>query len=169
VDISAAISAAGTAGATTARDKKGILFNYGVPLYMDPEFSRKGAGTGKIYSKLNSLFIGFETGQFLPSLDNPALFRGIHDGRYKFARYFKAADHHQPHDWQNLNTRNQLELYDTQTDPNEITNLAARPEQHKDLLLSLNAKLNALISAEVGEDLGKELPGPAFLYQQKKS
>ncbi|MFZ6708493.1 sulfatase-like hydrolase/transferase [Undibacterium sp. TC9W] len=166
VDISAAIS---TTGATTERDKKGILFNYGIPLYMDPEFSRKGAKIGKIYNKLNSLFIGFESGQFLPSLENPALFRGIHDGRYKFARYFKPADHHQPRDWQNLRTRNQLELYDTQTDPNEITNLAANPEQHKDLLLDLNQRLNTLISTEVGDDLGRELPGPAFLYQQRKS
>lgn len=163
IDISAAIT---TAGASTERDKKGILFNYGVPLYMDPEFTRKGAKTGKTYSKLSSLFIGFESGQFLPSLDNPALFRGIHDGRYKFARYFKPSDHHQPRDWQNLSTRNQLELYDTQTDPNEITNIAANPEQHKDLLLDLNNRLNTLITAEVGADLGQELPGPAFLYHQ---
>ncbi|MFZ6641975.1 sulfatase-like hydrolase/transferase [Undibacterium sp. TC4M20W] len=166
VDISAAIS---TTGATTERDKKGILFNYGVPLYIDPEFSRKGAKTGKIYNQLSALLIGFESGQFLPSLENPALFRGIHDGRYKFARYFKPADHHQPRDWENLRARNQLELYDTQTDPNEITNLAASPEQHKELLLDLNQRLNTLISAEVGDDLGRELPGPAFLYQQKKS
>jgi len=35
------------------------------------------------------------------------------------------------------------------------------------LLLNLNSKLNTLITAEVGDDLGKELPGPAFLYQRK--
>lgn len=163
IDVSAAIA---SPAATTLRDQSGILLNYGVPLYMDPDFTRKGALTGKIYSKLSSLFIGFESGQFLPSLDNPALFRGIYDGRYKFARYFKPSDHHKPQDWQNLSTRNELELYDTQEDPNEITNLAAQAGQHKDLLLALNSKLNKLLDTEVGADLGKELPGPSFVYHQ---
>lgn len=163
VDISAAASANSV---RTVRDKTGILFNYGIPLYMDPEFSRKGARTGKTYNRLTALLVGLESGQFLPSLDHPAFFRGIHDGRYKFARYFKPSEHHKPRDWNTLTGHNQLELYDTATDPDEIVNLAAEPEQHKDLLLDLNVRLNRLIDAEVGADNGAEFPGPKFMYNK---
>jgi arylsulfatase len=163
VDLAAALA---TSGGRTARDSRGILFNYGVPLYMDPEFTRQGAMTGRQFTRLTSLLIGFQTGQFFPSRDNPALFRGVHDGRYKFARYFKPDDHHTPKDWQTLTTRNQLELYDTVTDPDEITNLAAHPDAYRDLLLALNDKTNLLVADEVGADLGAELPGPTFLYHR---
>jgi arylsulfatase len=166
VDLSAAIA---SPQGRTRRDDSGILFNYGVPLYMDPEFTRKGALTGKSFTRLSSLLIGLETGQFFPSLENPALFRGVHDGRYKFARYFAPADHHQPRDFATLLARNQLELYDTASDPDEIVNLATQPEQHKDLLLRLNAKVNQLIQDEVGSDAGAELPGPPFLYHRKQT
>ncbi|MES2102984.1 MAG: sulfatase-like hydrolase/transferase [Pseudomonadota bacterium] len=162
-DVSAAIA---TSTARTGRDKKGILFNYGVPLYLDPEFTRKAARTGKTFSRLNSLLVGLETGQFMPSLDNPAFFRGIHDGRYKFARYFKPSEHHKPRDWQTLIAHNQLELYDTASDPDEIVNLATRPEAHKDVLLGLNASLNSLIDDEIGADNGAEFPGPKSMYNK---
>jgi len=38
---------------------------------------------------------------------------------------------------------NELELYDTGADPDELVNLAAMPETHKDLILALNAKINS--------------------------
>ena len=59
---------------------------------------------------------------------------------------------------------NDLELYDTRTDPDEIINLATQPERHKDLILRLNAMTNALIAREVGEDRGGEYPGPVEQY-----
>ncbi|NEX92232.1 sulfatase-like hydrolase/transferase [Caulobacter sp. 17J65-9] len=150
----------------SARDDKGILFNYGVSLYLDPAFTRAGVKTGRRLDRLTPLFVGFQTGQFLPSLGNPALFRGVHDGRYKFARYFRPADHHTPQSWEDLVGRNQLELYDTLEDPDEITNLAAAPERHKELLMRLNARTNRLLAEEVGPDLGAEFPGPTFLYHR---
>ena len=115
---------------------------------------------------LTGLLVGLETGHFAPSFDNPALFRGIHDGRYKFARYFKPSQHHMPRDWATLLKYNQLELYDTLTDPDEITNLAASPESHKDLILRLNESVNQSVDNEVGVDNGSEFPGPHFLYQR---
>ena len=163
VDLGAA---AASPQARTRRDQQGTLFNYGVPLYADPDFTRKGIKTGRRFSQLTGLLVGLESGQFMPSLDNPALFRGIHDGRYKFARYFKPSDHHTPRDWQTLSERNQLELYDTHSDPHELSNLAASATPDRELLLRLNDKLNKLIAQEVGLDQGAELPGPAMLYRK---
>jgi hypothetical protein len=64
-----------------------------------------------------------------------------------------------------LTQNNDLELYDTHNDPDELDNLAATPDPHKALLLSMNEKTNALIDHEIGEDNGGEFPGPTFLYQ----
>jgi arylsulfatase len=50
------------------------------------------------------------------------IIRGVYDGRYKFARYFKISEHHEPRDWSTLTAHNDLELYDTQADPDEIVN-----------------------------------------------
>jgi arylsulfatase len=54
---------------------------------------------------------------------------------------------------------NDVELFDLQTDPLELHNLAADGSKHRDLLEAMNAKLNALIEREVGEDIGQMLPG----------
>src|SRR3546814_6936406 len=72
---------------------------------------------------------GMKRGHLGPVLTHPGLFRGVHDGRYKFARYFAPAQHHIPRDWDTLLRYNQLELYDTQVDP--------RSEEHTSELQSL--------------------------------
>jgi arylsulfatase len=45
-------------------------------------------------------------------------------------------------------------LYDLQNDPDEMNNLANpdNPDYDEGLLATMNAKLNALIEAEIGED-----------------
>ncbi|MBT5938608.1 MAG: sulfatase-like hydrolase/transferase [Rhodospirillaceae bacterium] len=98
-------------------------------------------------------------------LGDPALFRGIHTGRYKFARYFKPSEHHRPDDWETLIAHNELELYDLEADPEEMNNLASGGDVDKDLLLALNAQLNDLIELEIGVDDGHEFPGDPALYQ----
>jgi arylsulfatase A-like enzyme len=88
--------------------------------------------------------------------------RGIFDGRYKFARYFAPNDHHIPANYDDLIKRNDLELYDTQADPGETTNIADRrlidPAVRK-TVETMNAKLSSLIRGEIGEDEGDYIPG----------
>jgi len=62
--------------------------------------------------------------------------------------------HHQPNDWATLRAHNELELYDTAADPHEVNNLANHAEDHQELILDLNDRLNKLIDAEIGIDDG---------------
>jgi arylsulfatase len=153
-------------GATrrSARDERGHLFDYGVVMYLDPEFNQAMMRGHEQVTPWTIIRQSLANLQFGPSLQNRALFRGIHDGRYKFARYFAAEDHHAPLDFATLLARNDLELYDTQSDPDELHNLANEPERHRVLIEGLNGRLNELVALEVGIDDGREHPGPGFLY-----
>lgn len=146
-DLSPAIA---SATARTGRDTAGIFFNYAV---------RYGWNAPDVPA-------GVAETKPLPENDLTLrrLHRGVHDGRYKFARYFAPAEHHIPQRWDDLVAHNDLELYDTATDPDEIDNLAWRPDAHKPLIERLNAQTNALIAAEIGADNGAEYPGPASQY-----
>ena len=70
----------------------------------------------------------------------------------------------EPRDWETLVAHNDLELYDTQADPDEIVNLAFKPDAEKSRILELNAKVNALIDSEIGVDNGSMYPGPTERY-----
>ena len=91
--------------------------------------------------------------------DSRTLGRGIFDGRYKFSRWFTPGDHHLPETWSVLVGRNDLELYDVSNDPDELNNLAHHPEQNSTMIMAMNAKLNQLVTQEVGTDLGAHMPG----------
>lgn len=91
--------------------------------------------------------------------DTRTLGRGIITKKYKYSRWFTPGDHHVPTSWTTLLGRNDLELYDLDADPLEMNNLAQDPESQKELILSLNDQLNALLKKEVGEDLGRHMPG----------
>ncbi|MCB0917215.1 MAG: sulfatase-like hydrolase/transferase [Actinobacteria bacterium] len=150
----------------TLRDEVGILLNYNSTMYIDPSYIEKiiehQPATSRQYVML--LDMAIRAGAVKPSLDNPGLFRGINDGRYKFARYFAASEHHTPTDWETLTAHNQLEMYDLENDPDEMNNLAATArDENKELIMDLNARTNALMQAEVGEDLGGEIGLPERL------
>lgn len=131
MDVSAVVADAHAS--STARDQRGILFNYGTP---------PGGPNGSASSVRG-------------------LIRGVFDGRYKFGRYFRLNEHHEPRDWNTLLAHNDLELYDTREDPQEIVNLAFHPETYQAQILELNAKVNALVDAEIGVDDGSMYPGGA--------
>jgi arylsulfatase len=137
VNFGAAIA---TPTARTERDQRGILFDYGTP---GGPLGPDGPAPG----------------------DRPrGLIRGVFDGRYKFGRYFRITEHHEPRDWDTLVAHNDLELYDTQADSDEIVNLAFKPDDQKTRILELNAKVNALVYAEIGVDDGSMYPGPSERY-----
>ncbi len=86
--------------------------------------------------------------------------RSVYDGRYMFARYFSPKEHNRPTSLEELSRFNDVELYDLHSDPLEMNNLAME-QQHDELLVAMNDKLNRLIDTEVGEDRGQMLPGGA--------
>jgi len=85
--------------------------------------------------------------------------RSIFDGRYKFSRYFAPKQHNRPENLKQILKFNDIELFDLQEDPYEEHNLAIDTNRHRALILGMNEKLNALIDAEIGEDIGQMLPG----------
>jgi arylsulfatase A-like enzyme len=89
-----------------------------------------------------------------PNLDNRELFRGVFDGRYKLVRYFGLAHYNLPDTVGALLANNDVALYDLQKDPEEMDNLAdpKNPGFDRDLLETMNAKLNTLIKKEIGVD-----------------
>ena len=89
-----------------------------------------------------------------PDLDKREMFRGVFDGRYKLIRYFGLAHYNLPKTTEELLAENDVALYDLQRDPGETNNLANRenPDFDQALLGKMNAKLNNLISAEIGQD-----------------
>jgi len=94
-----------------------------------------------------------------PDLTKRGAIRSVFDGRYQFTRYFSPKQHNRPTSIEALFELNDVELFDLQADPNELVNLAMDRKKHAELLMAMNAKLNTLIDAEVGEDVGQMLPG----------
>ena len=92
-----------------------------------------------------------------PDTQKRAAIRSVYDGRYKFSRYFSPLEHNRPTTIEQISDVNDVELFDLENDPHEMTNLA-RNLKHQDLLLAMNAKLNRLIDSEVGRDDGSHLP-----------
>jgi arylsulfatase len=94
-----------------------------------------------------------------PDFTKRGAIRSVFDGRYQFTRYFSPKQHNRPTSIEALFELNDVELFDLRADPHEVNNLALEPKKHADLLAAMNAKLNRLIDAEVGEDAGQMLPG----------
>ena len=69
-------------------------------------------------------------------------------------RYFGLAHYNLPGSVKELFANNDVALYDLKMDPEEMNNLADKenPSYDEDLLNRMNAKLNAQIETEIGED-----------------
>ncbi|MCR5674295.1 MAG: sulfatase-like hydrolase/transferase [Lachnospiraceae bacterium] len=80
--------------------------------------------------------------------------RGIVTADHKFVRYFAPTDFNTPTTLEDLFAHNDVQLFDTKADPEEVVNLAADPETNGELILQMNELLNETIRREIGEDDG---------------
>jgi arylsulfatase len=87
-------------------------------------------------------------GELRPDFNKRGFLRGFTDERYSFGRYFSPLDPNRPTDVASLLAHNDVVLYDRLEDPAEMRNLAA----DEDLVAEYSAKLEHLISEEVGDD-----------------
>jgi arylsulfatase len=127
--------------------------------YIDGEFLEKAVAVLQQPDGKAKLKEAAQAGTMRPDLTKRGAIRSVFDGRYRFARYFSPKQHNRPASVEALFKMNDVELYDVERDPLERNNLAVESTRHRDLLDAMNAKLNALIDREVGEDVGQMLPG----------
>jgi len=90
-------------------------------------------------------------GDLRPDWSKRGFLRGYTDDRYTFGRYFAPLTPNRPRDLDALFAENDVVLYDREVDPAETTNLAPSPD-HRDLVADYCARLEALITAEIGSD-----------------
>ncbi len=151
-DLSSVLAAPDKAGPDAVRD--GQLFCFNMFASLDGNFLLKAREVLKQGGAAKLKEAGLR-----PDLAKRGAIRAVFDGRYQFTRYFSPRQHNRPESLEALFKLNDVELFDLQADPNEVDNLALAPKKHADLLAAMNAKLNALIDTEVGEDVGQMLPG----------
>jgi arylsulfatase A-like enzyme len=156
-DLSPLLAAPDKASHAAVRD--GALYCYNMFAYIDGEFLARAVAMMQQPDGKAKVKEAAQAGTMRPDLSKRGAIRGVFDGRYRFARYFSPKQHNRPTSVDALFKLNDVELYDVERDPLERNNLAADLAAHRDLLEAMNAKLNALIDREVGEDVGQMLPG----------
>ena len=152
-DFSGVLAAPERAGLDVVRN--GALFNYNMFAYLDGDFLYKAVAHIKQGGNPRQL----KEAGIVPDMMKRGAVRMVYDGQYVFARYFSPKQHNRSKTLDEIYRLNDVELYDVKADPLEMKNLAADGKQHRELVLAMNEKLNALIDAEVGEDRGQMLPG----------
>lgn len=124
---------------------EGLLYSYDGLITTDRDFV--GQATANAFN-------GKSDPALTPDFHKRGLQRTYYDGRYKFSRYFAAANFNTPQTLQALRRDNDIELFDRAKDPDEMINLAHGDDADQALIMELNGKLNALLADEVGSDDG---------------
>jgi arylsulfatase A-like enzyme len=138
--------------APTDAIRKGILFNYVGLQTIEGTYLAKACqyiGEGKWVPPLAKVH---------PDLSKRGFLSYTFDGRYKFARYYSPAQFNDPTTLKQILAYNDIELFDLQTDPNEMNNLGSEAKKNKDIILHMNGLLNELMAHEVGVNDGHFLP-----------
>ena len=156
-DFSSLLAAPDRASRSAVRD--GALFCYNMFAYIDGDFMEKVVAMLQQPDGKAKLKASAKEGVLRPDLGKRGAIRSVFDGRYRLARYFSPKQHNLPPSVDALFKMNDVELFDLDRDPLERRNLALEGARHADVLEAMNAKLNALIAKEVGEDVGQMLPG----------
>lgn len=156
-DLSSLLATPDRASRTAVRD--GALFCYNMFAYIDGDFMEKVVAVLQQPDGKAQLQAAAKEGALRPDLGKRGAIRSVFDGRYRFTRYFSPKQHNLPANADALFKLNDVELVDLERDPLERHNLALERDKYADLLEAMNAKLNALIAKEVGEDNGQMLPG----------
>jgi len=156
-DFSSLLAAPEKAGNGAIRD--GALYCYNMFAYIDGNFLEKVVTVMQQPDGKAKVQKAAEKGELRPNLMKRGAIRSVFDGRYQFTRYFSPKQHNRPTSLDALFKLNDVELFDLQIDPSESNNLAIDRKKTGDLLEEMNTKLNAIIDAEVGEDVGQMLPG----------
>jgi arylsulfatase len=155
-DFSPLLAAPAKAAPGALRD--GALYCYNMLAYLDGDFTQKAIEIIIQPDGRQKVQAAAKQGQLQPNLSKRGAIRGVFDGRYQFSRYFSPTQHNRPTSLDSLFSLNDVELFDLERDPQEVENLALDRRGHSALLEEMNAKLNRLIDAEVGEDVGQMMP-----------
>lgn len=126
--------------------RQGILFNYVAPLTIDQTFCTQCVSSGSGAAAKAAINLA----SLKPHLGKRGFLTFAFDGRYKFARYYAPNAFNTPKTIQEILQYNDIQLFDLQTDPKEMKNLALHPEQNAEVLLRMNGLLNDLMAKEVG-------------------
>jgi arylsulfatase len=164
-DLSGVVTNPGSEGPRGSADKpgKGALYTYDMIATIDAQWLHSNAPlvldmaaaeAGLEFHRGTEAFSAIMEQIGMPDADKRELFRGVFDGRHKLIRYFGLGHYHQPDTVEELLANNDVALYDLHLDPEEMDNLADpdHPKYDESLLAAMNAKLNALIVEEIGED-----------------
>jgi arylsulfatase len=91
-------------------------------------------------------------------LDKRGFLSLVFDGRYKFGRYYAPAAFNTPQTLEEILSNNDVQLFDLESDPEEMHNLTLQPEKNQATILRMNQLLNELMAKEVGVNDGRFLP-----------
>ncbi len=154
-DFSGLLNDPGRAGVNDVREA--ALYCFNMLSYYDPKFILDVAKTIQTKGKKDGVADIRRRGLKPDLKSHRGAIRSVFDGRYKFSRYFSSVEFNKPETIEQLTEVNDLELFDHETDPNETGNLAADLAKNRDLILAMNAKLNAIIAKEIGAEDGSFL------------
>ena len=147
--------------------RQASLYCFGMILYTDAAYIAKVQEI-QVDPTLSEQSKARAVSALQPDFSKRSGIRSMFNGRYKFARYFSLRQHHLPSDRAELFAYNDVELFDLENDPHEMTNLALGADaldptsEMARLIDDLNTQLNALISDEIGTDDGSYLPLSGF-------